>query len=293
MSNKTTFSRRDFVRSGAVVAAAFSAPADVLALSHEHPSADHALPIRLGLASYTFRNFSRAEMIGFMKQLNVFALNAKDVKDHLPMDAQQEAAALADYAAAGIKLHAAGAIYFSKDQDADIRSKFEYCQRAGIAVIVAGDPTPETLPRMEKFVKEYDIRIAVHNHGPEDKLWPSPLDVLKAVKDMDPRIGCCIDVGHTVRAGTDIVQAIREVGPRLFNMHMKDLANFQSKESQVAVGDGIMPVRKVFEALIAAKYQGSVDLEYEIHPDDPMPGVIASFAYMRGVLAGMGFTGQA
>ncbi len=160
MSNKTTFSRRDFVRSGAVVAAAFSAPAAVSALAHENSSPDEALPIRLGLASYTFRNFSRAQMIGFMKQLNVFALNAKDVKDHLPMDAQQEAAALADYAAAGIKLHAAGAIYFAKDEDADIRSKFEYCKRAGIAVIVAGDPTPETLPRMEKFVKEYDIRIA-------------------------------------------------------------------------------------------------------------------------------------
>jgi sugar phosphate isomerase/epimerase len=123
-------------------------------------------------------------------------------------------------------------------------------------------------------------------------LWPSPLDVLKAVKGMDPRIGCCIDVGHTVRAGTDVVQAIHEVGPRLFNMHMKDLTNFQSKESQVAVGDGIMPVRKMFEALIATKYQGFVDLEYEIRPDDPIPGVIASFAYMRGVLAGMGFTGQ-
>jgi sugar phosphate isomerase/epimerase len=292
MSNKTTFSRRDFVRSGAVVAAAFSAPAAVSALAHENSSPDEALPIRLGLASYTFRNFSRVQMIGFMKQLNVFALNAKDVKDHLPMDAQQEEAALADYVAAGIKLHAAGAIYFAKDEDADIRSKFEYCKRAGIAVIVAGDPAPETLPRMEKFAKEYDIRIAVHNHGPEDKLWPSPLDVLKAVKGMDPRIGCCIDVGHTVRAGTDVVQAIHEVGPRLLSMHMKDLTNFQSKESQVAVGEGIMPVRKMFEALIAAKYQGSVDLEYEIHPDDPMPGVIASFAYMRGVLAGMGFTGQ-
>jgi len=292
MSNKTTFSRRDFVRSGAVVAAAFSAPAAVSALAHENSSPDQALPIRLGLASYTFRNFSRVQMIGLMNQLNVFELNAKDVEDHLPMDAQQEAAALADYGAAGIKLHAAGAIYFAKDEDADIRSKFEYCKRAGIGLIVAGDPTPETLPRMEKFVKEYDIRIALHNHGPEDKLWPSPLDVLKAVKGMDPRIGCCIDVGHTARSGTDAVQAIHEVGPRLFNMHMKDLTNFQSKESQVAVGDGIMPVRKMFEALIATKYQGFVDLEYEIHPDDPMPGVIASFAYMRGVLAGMGFTGQ-
>jgi sugar phosphate isomerase/epimerase len=285
---KNTFSRRDFIHSGALAGAAFAASSDVFALAQERPAAVEASPVRLGLASYTFRNFSRAQMIGFMKQLNVFALNVKDVKDHLPIEPQAEATALADYAAAGIKLHAAGAIYFAKDEDADIRSKFEYCKRAGIAVIVAGDPAPETLPRIEKFVKEFDIRIAIHNHGPEDRLWHSPLDVLKAVKGMDPRIGCCIDVGHTVRAGTDVVQAIHEAGPRLFNLHMKDLTNFQSKESQVAVGDGIMPVRAMFEALIAMKYQGFVDLEYEVHPDDPMPGVISSFAYMRGVLAGMG-----
>ena len=174
-------------------------------------------------------------------------------------------------------------------------NKFEYCKRAGISVIVAGDPTPATLPRLEKFVKEYDIRIAIHNHGPEDKLWPSPLDVLKSLEGTDPRIGCCIDVGHTVRAGTDVVKAIHEVGPRLFNIHMKDLTSFQSKESQVAVGEGMMPVRGIFEALIAIKYKGFVDLEYEVHADDPMPGVIGSFAFMRGVLAGMGFasTGSA
>jgi len=292
MSKKNSLSRRDFVRFGALVAAACAAPSDLFAataLTNAPPSTNYASPIRLGLASYTFRNFSRAQMIGFMKQLNVFALNAKDVKDHLPMAPQEEATALADYAAAAIKLHAAGAIYFAKDEDADIRSKFEYCKRAGIGVIVAGDPAPETLPRIEKFVKEYDIRIAIHNHGPEDKLWHSPLDVLRTVKSMDPRIGCCIDVGHTVRAGTDVVQAIHEAGPRLYNVHMKDLTNFESKESQVAVGEGIVPVRKMFEALIATGYKGFVDLEYEIHPDDPMPGVIASFAYMRGVLAGMGF----
>jgi Xylose isomerase-like TIM barrel len=292
MSKKSAFSRRDFVRSGALVAAACVAPNRVFSLAQVPPADQSAVPIRLGLASYTFRNFSRAQLIGSMKQLGVFALNAKDVKDHLPMDPQEEAVALADYAAAGVKPHAAGAIYFPKDEDADIRSKFEYCKRANIGVIVAGDPAPETLPRIEKFVKEYDIRIAIHNHGPEDKLWRSPLDVLKAVKGMDPRIGCCIDVGHTVRAGTDAVQAIKEAGPRLFNVHMKDLTNFESKESQVAVGEGIMPVRKMFEALAAIKYAGFVDLEYEIHPDDPMPGVIASFAFMRGVLAAMGFAGR-
>jgi len=287
---KQSFSRRNFVQSGALIAAAYAAAGAVPSFAEPSQVSGKPSPIHLGLASYTFRNFTHSQMIGFMKQLNLSALNAKDVKDHLPADPQEEAKALQDYAAAGIELHAAGAIYFAKDDEAEIRGKFEYCKRAGISVIVAGDPTPETLPRIEKFAKEYDIRIAIHNHGPEDKLFPSPLDVLKAVKNMDPRIGCCIDVGHTVRAGTDVAQAIHEAGQRLFNIHIKDLTSFQSKESQVAVGEGIMPVRGIFEALIASRYKGFVDLEYEIHADDPMPGVISSFAYMRGVLAGMGFT---
>ncbi len=150
-------------------------------------------------------------------------------------------------------------------------------------------PTREVLPRMEKFVKEYDIRMAIHNHGPEDKQFPSPLDVLAAVKNMDPRIGCCIDAGHTMRSGTDVVEAIKKVGPRLFDMHIKDLANPTAKESQVAVGEGVMPVRAIFKTLIDMRYAGDVDLEYEIHADNPMPGVVESFAYMRGVLAGMGY----
>jgi len=283
-------SRRDFVRSSALAATALISPASALASFGKRSAADTAPQIHLGIASYTFRNFERAKLIAFLKQLNISTVNLKDTKDHLPFDAQPQSAALADYSAAAIKLHAAGTIYFEKDDDPDIRSKFEYCKLAGIPVIVAGDPTPENLPRIEKFVREYDIRFAIHNHGPEDKLWHSPLDVLKAVKNMDPRIGCCIDVGHTVRAGTDVVQAIHQVGPRLFNVHMKDLTDFNDKESQVAVGEGKMPVPKIFQALAAISYQGFVDLEYEIFPDNPMPGVLASFAYMRGVLAGLGYS---
>jgi sugar phosphate isomerase/epimerase len=284
---KTTLSRRDFVRSSALGAAALAIPGKAATATAEPQTKDQVPTIHLGLASYTFRNFERAKMIAFMKQLNVSALNAKDVKDHLPTDEQQERTALDDYKAAGIKLHAAGVIYFGKDEDADMRPKFEYAKHAGLSVLVAGDPTPQTLPRLEKFAREYDMRIAIHNHGPEDKMWASPLDVLKAVKNMDPRLGCCIDVGHTARAGTDVIQAIHAAGPRLFNMHIKDLTSFTDKESQVPVGDGKMPIRKIFEALIAVNYNGFVDLEYEVHPDDPMPGVISSFAYMRGVLAGM------
>jgi sugar phosphate isomerase/epimerase len=286
-----TFSRRNFVRSGAVAAAACLVPSHSASAAAQTTSGhDTASPVRVGLASYTFRNFTRSKLIGFMKQLNVTGLNAKDVKDHLPMDPQEEAKALAEYAAAGIHLHAAGTIYFAKNENEDIHGKFEYCKRAGIPVIVAGDPSPETLPRIETFVKQYDIRIAIHNHGPEDKLWHSPLDILKHIGNMDPRIGCCIDVGHTVRAGTDVVEAIHAVGPRLFNVHMKDLTDFRSNESQVAVGEGVMPVRAIFEALISTKYHGFVDLEYEMNADDPMPGAASSFAYMRGVFAGMGYT---
>jgi len=285
---KTSFDRRSLLRGGAIAAAAACVPAK---FAEAAPDAGDS-PIRLGMASYTFREFPRAKVIEWMKQLRLTTINCKDVKDHLPStSAEAEQAAIDDYKAAGITITAGGTIYFDKDDDDDIRGKFEYAKRAGMKVIVAGDPEAKTLPRIEKFVKQYDIKFAIHNHGPEDKIWHSPLDVLKAVKTMDPRMGCCIDIGHTMRAGTDVVQAIHAVGPRLFDMHSKDLAKADAKDSQVAVGEGIMPMREIFKALIAIKYQGNVDLEYEINGKDPMPGVTESFAYMRGVLAGMGLKG--
>ncbi len=251
------------------------------------PESGSNSPIRLGVASYSFRKFGRADVIAFLKQVGTAYLNVKEV--HLPITTPDEIRkASGEFAAADIKLTAAGTIYFTKDEDNDIRRKFEYCKIAGIPLIVAG-PTPETLPRVEKFVKEYDIKIAIHNHGPEDKYFPSPLDALKAVKNMDPRMGVCMDVGHAARAGTDVPDAIRKVGPRLYDVHMKDLADLCSKESQVAVGDGKLPVEKIFAALIAIEYPGYVDLEYEINEDNPMPGMTKSFAFMRGVLAGMGY----
>ena len=245
-------------------------------------------PVRLGVASYTFRKFDMPQLIGFMKQLRTPYLNLKDM--HLAMGSEAAVKAqAAAYRAAGMTLTAAGTIYFAKDDDADVRAKFEYCKAAGISLIV-GAPTHATLARVEKFAKLYDIRVAIHNHGPEDKEWPSPLEVLKAVNSMDARLGCCIDIGHTMRAGVDVVDAIRQAGPRLFDLHMKDLAMRDAKDSQVAVGEGVMPIRAIFEQLIRMKYAGYADLEYEIHEDDPLPGVMESFAYMRGVLSGMGYS---
>jgi len=285
---KSSFSRRNFIQSSAL-AAVCAAGGALPVVAEAAPVSGKPLPIRLGVCSYTFRNFTRTQMIGYLKELHMTELNVKDIKDHLPMDPAAQAEALVEYKVAGINLHAAGAIYFPKDDEADIRGKFEYPKRAGIGVIVAGDPTPESLKWIERFVKEYDIKIAIHNHGPEDKFFPSPFDVLKAIKDLDPRIGFCIDVGHAVRANANLVEAVHATGSRLYDVHVKDLANFTSRESQVAVGQGILPFKDLFQALIDIKYPGFVDLEYEINGDNPMPGVIESLAYMRGMLAGMGY----
>ena len=284
--------RRDLLRTSALASAATLLPRSVFAM--QPPPQAAAAPIRLGMTSYTFRKLKRTELIAALKSLHLSTVNCKDALDHMPqfvakttdIDYDGIKAAVADYIAADIKVTAVGTVYFKKPEE--FRKNFEYAKAAGVKVMVAGDPTPADLPAIEKLVKEFDIRFALHNHGPEDKLWPSPLTVLEAVKNMDPRMGCCIDVGHTMRAGTDVVDAIKKVGPRLFDVHMKDLAKADSKESQVAVGAGIMPVREIFQTLINIKYSGCVDLEYEIFPDNPMPGVIESISYMRGVLNGMG-----
>ncbi len=242
--------------------------------------------IKLGIASYSFRKFSRTQAIQMAKELGTPYLNVKDF--HLKLDASPEEidAAKKEFADAGIILVGCGNVSFAKDDEADIKSKFEYAKRAGFPLIVCA-PTAVTLPKLEKYVKEYDIKIAVHNHGPEDKNFPTPQSVLKAVKGMDPRCGLCMDIGHTSRTGVDIVESIKEAGPRLLDMHTKDLADPKVKESQVPVGDGKLPIPQIFEQLIKMKYKGCVNLEYEIHDDAPMPGMIKSFAYMRGVLAGL------
>jgi len=245
--------------------------------------------IKLGVASYSFRKFPRAQAISMTKELGTPYLNVKDV--HLPLDSTPEQidAAVKEFHDAGIILVGCGTVTFNKDDDADIRQKFEYAKRAGFPLIVSA-PTHAVLPRLEKFVKEYDIKIAIHDHGPEDKNFPTPQSVLEAVKDMDPRMGLCMDIGHAARTGADLVASIQQAGPRLLDMHAKDLADPHNsdwkaaRDSQVDVGEGKLPIRQIFAELVRIKYNGCVNLEYEIHPDDPLPGMKKSFAYMRGVL---------
>jgi len=242
--------------------------------------------LKLGVASYSFREFQRRMAIDGTKKLGVKYINIKDF--HLPLTATKEeiARARGEFAKAGLTILGGGNVSFQKADEDDIRAKFEYAKAAGMPVIVCA-PTHETLPKMEKYVKEYNIKIAIHNHGPEDKHFPTPQSVLDAVKGMDQRCGLCIDVGHTVRTGVDVVETIRLAGGRLHDMHIKDLRDLMNKDSQVPVGDGKMPIPAIFRELLKMNYQGGVMLEYEVDATDPMPGMAKSFSYMRGVLAGM------
>jgi sugar phosphate isomerase/epimerase len=242
--------------------------------------------IKLGIASYSFRKFSRAQAIEMTKQLSTPYLNIKDF--HLPLNSTPAEidAARREFTSAGIILVGIGTVSFPKDDPQDMRSKFEYAKRLGVPLMVCA-PTPLTLPKLEPFVKEYDIKVAVHNHGPEDKNFPTPQSVLRIVENMDPRCGLCIDIGHTARTGVDVVKSIAEAGPRLLDMHAKDLADMSAKESQVPSGQGKMPFAAIFRQLIAMGYRGSVNLEYEIDETNPMPGMQISMAYLRGVLAGI------
>ncbi|HEY8485425.1 MAG TPA: sugar phosphate isomerase/epimerase, partial [Longimicrobiales bacterium] len=242
--------------------------------------------LRLGVASYSLRKFPRARAIEMVKALRTPYINIKSFHLEYDLSPAELAAGRREFEAAGLQIVGGGTITFEADTDAAVRKYFEYAKHAGMPLIVA-TCDPRILPRIERFAKQYDIKVAIHNHGPEDKFYPSPYDALKYIKDMDPRMGLCVDVGHTVRTGTDVVQAIADAGPRVLDLHIKDLRDLKVRESQCIVGEGAIPIPEIFKQLLAMNYQGCVNLEYEIDADDPLPGMKQSFAYMRGVLAGL------
>ncbi|MGE5569974.1 MAG: sugar phosphate isomerase/epimerase family protein [Rhodospirillales bacterium] len=272
-------SRRGFLGGALVSSAAVSGSA-----AAQTPA--NTEDVKLGVASYSLREFQRGLAIRMLRKLNVSYVSVKEF--HLPYRSSPEELrrGAREFERAGIKIISGGVIYLQQDDDDDIRRYFEYAKACGMPMMIIG-PTRQTLPRIEKFVKEYDIKVAIHNHGPEDKHFPSPEVALKALQGMDPRMGVCVDVGHTTRTGTSAVESIESAGSRLLDVHIKDLRDLMDAKSQCPVGDGAMPIPAIFKALKNMNYQGYVNLEYEIEGDDPMPGIAKSLAYMRGVLAGL------
>jgi sugar phosphate isomerase/epimerase len=255
--------------------------------------------IKLGIATYSLRSFDRAKAIEMMKALQTPWLSIKDVhlaqknskkeidagaKEYVSLDLVSAAAK--DFRDAGFKITSGGNVDMKETTIEGLRPHFEYAKAAGMPMMVCA-PMHENVKMIEALVKEYDIRIAIHNHGPEDKHFPTPQSVLEAVRNLDPRCGLCMDVGHSVRAGADVVKSIGEAGSRLLDMHVKDLRDFTAKDSQCDCGDGDMPFPAIFKQLKKVNYQGCVNLEYEINDKNPMPGMQRSFSYMRGVLAGL------
>jgi sugar phosphate isomerase/epimerase len=244
--------------------------------------------LKLGVATYSLRKLTFPQAVAAIKELKVRYAKLK-LEVHLPYDSTpdkvREAKKMLD--GEGIILVGSGNTSLQKKDEGDIRQKFEFNKQLGVQVMTCA-PTAETLPIVEKMVKEYDIKVAIHNHGPEDKHFPAPADALKLIKGMDPRVGVCMDAGHTSRTGVDIVKATRECGARLYDVDVKDLADAMVSRSQCDVGDGVLPIAGLFKLLKnEMKYQHVVMLEYEINADNPLPGMHRSFAYMRGVLAGL------
>jgi len=206
---------------------------------------------------------------------------------HLKMDstAEERKAAAQKVKDAGCQLMGAGVVYLKNDE-AQVRNAFEYCRDAGMPVMVAA-PDIAALPLVDKMVKEFNIKVAIHNHGPGDKRYPSPLDAYRIARDFDKRIGCCIDVGHSVRIGDSEIDVIYAVRDRLHDFHMKDVTGRTGEDRAIEVGRGVIDIPGVLKALLDIGFDGHVALEYEVNGKNPMPGMIESFAYMRGVLAAL------
>src|SRR6266850_1067260 len=241
-----------------------------------------ATTFRLGVASYSLRNLPLDKTIEAMKSFETPYINLKSFPAPYELSAAELIAVRKRVEGAGLQIVGGGTITFDKDTDEGVAKYFEYAKALGMPLIVA-TCHPDVLVRVERFARQYNIKVAIHNHGPEDAHFPSPYEVLQRVKNMDPRMGLCIDIGHTVRTGTDVVKAVADAGPRLLDVHAKDLRDLKDGNSQCIVGQGAMPIPAIFRQLQTMRYAGCVNLEYEIEPDNPVPGMVASFAYMRRV----------
>ena len=281
MSNAT--SRRSFL-SGAAAAAAIPAAASASAarVIEQHHWGD----VKLAVATYSLRKFSRSQAIDIVKSLGIKYVNVKAF--HMPyyLSDKELTAAREEFEKAGLQIVSGGNISLKDDSKDDLEYYFKYAKAAGIRIMVCA-PKHSNLPTIEKLAIQYDVKMAIHNPGPEDQYFPAARDVIKQVKNMDPRMGLCVDVGHSVRTGADILEELDISWDRIHDFHIKDLTDFSDKRSQVDVGEGKIPVAAIFKMLKERNYTGVVGLEYEINADAPQVGMAKSFSYMRGVLDGL------
>jgi len=296
MQNENTHSahaqtRRHFLQAAGTGAAALLA-AD-RCLGQVPGSADKAqppaktpgdTPLRLGLASYSLRKFPLEKALAMTQRVGLKHICLKSF--HLPLESKPEAVAAAaeKVKAAGLDLYGCGVI--TMKNKAEVDQAFDYAQAAGMKVIV-GSPLPEVLPLVSDKVRQTGIAVAIHNHGPGDQTYPTPESVYEKIKDLDKRIGLCIDVGHTLRIGADPIRDAERFAARLLDVHIKDVTAAQPGAKEIVVGRGVIDIPRLLETLMKTKYAGVVAFEYENEPDDPLPGLAESVGYVRGALAAL------
>jgi sugar phosphate isomerase/epimerase len=274
--------RRQFLQIAAAGAAAVTAGLPSLSPATAANGTTKKPKFRLGLASYTLRQFALEPTLEMTRRLDLKYICFKDF--HLPLDSSAEhiVETVAKVKAAGLELYAGGVVYMRNE--ADVNRAFEYARAAGMKIIV-GVPNYDLLPLVDAKVKAYDISLAIHNHGPTDNVYPIPATAYEKVKDLDRRIGLCNDVGHTQRAGIDPADSARKYVDRLLDVHIKDVSAATAAGSTVEMGRGVVDIPKLLRTLIDIDYAGIVAFEYEKDADDPMAGLAESVGYVRGVLA--------
>lgn len=236
----------------------------------------------LGLASYTFREFDLDRTLAMAGRLGLGRIALKDV--HLPLDSPEATvrAVAAKVRAAGLVLYGCGVVYMKSE--AEVERAFAYARAGGMAVII-GVPDHGLLGRVERRVRETGIKLAVHNHGPGDLLYPTPRSILDKVRGLDPGVGICLDVGHCQRSGVDPSEAAAECGERLLDVHLKDVTAATKDGVSVEAGRGVVDLARFLRTLTVMAYGGTAAFEYEKDGRDPLPGLAESVGYIRGLLA--------
>jgi sugar phosphate isomerase/epimerase len=237
------------------------------------------------MASYTFREFPLEQTIEMTRRLGLKRIAFKDF--HLKLDATpvQVADTVAKVKAAGLELYGGGVIYMKSEAEVD--RAFEYAKAAGMGIII-GVPNYDLLEYTNKKVQQYDIRVALHNHGPDNPLYPTPQSAYERIVTLDRRIGLCIDVGHTQRSGIDPSESVERYADRLIDVHIKDTSAATAKGTTVEIGRGVIDIPKLLRTLRTINFAGTLALEYEKDAKDSLPGAAESIGYLRGVLATMG-----
>ncbi len=237
--------------------------------------------LTLGLASYTFHKFGLDEAIAMAQRVGLKNIALKSM--HLPLEssAPEIKAATDKIKKAGLKLYGAGVIYMKTSEEVD--RAFEYAKQADMGVII-GVPAYELLERVNKKVQEYDIKLAIHNHGPGDDVYASPTTAYEKVKNLDPRMGLCMDIGHTQRIGEDPAALAEKYQDRLFDVHLKDVTTSTGDGVPLEVGRGVIDIPGFLRTLKKINYDGVVAFEYEKDGDDPLAGLAESVGYVRGIL---------